>query len=173
MISFDSKIVTYAAIGMAIYFIHSQTSSTNFIKSDNQKYHKEIYDTTSRYSYNLDPKKSSDEMNYFEKFLVEKYKRKNSENLDSSMYVEGLSVEKEIPVKIGDRIYLSITPENSVYTENPAQTYVLGSDGELKKYEQELLKMKTGDVKFVTDENNKQVSLRLIGIIKQKENNND
>lgn len=169
MITFDSKIVTYAAIGMAAYFFYQINIAGSNRAQKSESYHKEIYDTTSRYTYKLDPSKSKDEMNYLERYLLEKYKDRNSSIFDNHDYVKGLDVTAGISLKIGDTIYLSITPENSVYSENPAQLYILGEEGEFKKYEKDILAMKTGDSKFINDENKKQIRLKIIGIIKQEE----
>jgi hypothetical protein len=70
MITFNSKIVTYAAIAMALYFFY-QINLSRFKVSEPEIYHKDVYDTTSRYTYKLDTSKPKDEMNYFdERFLL-------------------------------------------------------------------------------------------------------
>lgn len=171
MISFNSKIVNYAAIGMAIYFFYQMNFSNNIRYSGTEPYNKEVFDTTARYTYKLDAKKPISEMNYFEKYLLEKFKDRNSSFIDDRKHVTGLDVTSGIPVKKGDKLYISITPEDSVYSENPAQVYVVGEEGICKQYENDILTMKTGDTRFLYDENKKQVSLKIIGIIKQEETN--
>lgn len=168
MITFDSKIVTYAAIGMAGYFFYQVNIAGSNRAQTSEAYHREVYDTASRYTYKLDPNKSKDEMNYLERYLLEKYKDRNFSLVDNKEYVQGLDTAFGVAVKHGDKIYLSITPENSVYSEDPAQVYVLGEEGELKKYEKELLSMKTGDSRFLKEESGRQVRIKIIGIIRQE-----
>lgn len=173
MINFNSKIVTYAALGMAVYFFYEVNISANKHVLKPEQYHKEVYDGESRYSYKIDPKKSKDEMNFLEKYFVNKYKDKNTSLIANYDHVDNLDLKAGVALKIGDKIYVSVTPENSVYTENPAEIYVLGEEVELKKYEKYFLEMKTGEYRFVNDENNLQIRLKVIGIFKEKEKKED
>ena len=50
---------------------------------------------------------------------------------------------------------------------------MLGEEVELKKYEKYFLEMKTGEYRFVNDENNLQIRLKVIGIFKEKEKKED